>query len=62
MTSRQQEIWALIAQGKTNAEISAALNLAQKTVKSHCTALFKELGIQNRTQAAIEFHRRGTAV
>ncbi len=57
MTTRQQEVWALIAQGKTNRDIGQALSLAEKTVKTHVTGLFKEIGVQNRTQAALKFMR-----
>lgn len=56
MTVKQKEVWALVAQGKSNNEISLALSLSEKTIKAHCTALFKVLEVKNRTQAAIKFH------
>jgi DNA-binding NarL/FixJ family response regulator len=38
--------------GLSNKEISRALDLSEKTIKSHITAIFKALGVVNRTQAA----------
>lgn len=58
MTKRQKEVWGMIAQGLPNLAIAATLNIQLKTVKSHCTEVFKVLGVKNRTQAAIEFHRQ----
>lgn len=53
LTSRQKQILALIRQGFTNLQIGNAIGLREKTVKSHITALFKALGVTNRTQAAM---------
>ncbi len=51
LTPRQQEVLALLCQGHANREIGLALQMHEKTVKAHVGALFKVLGVVNRTQA-----------
>lgn len=53
LTPRQLDVLNLIREGKSNKEIARALTLAEGTVKIHCVAIFRELGVTNRTQAAI---------
>lgn len=53
LTGRQKHVLGMLAQGKSNAQIGRALNLTVGTVKIHVTAIFKTLGVKNRTQAAI---------
>ncbi|HYG72686.1 MAG TPA: LuxR C-terminal-related transcriptional regulator, partial [Actinomycetota bacterium] len=43
----------LLAEGKSNRDISRALFLSEKTVKAHLAAIFRKLGVTNRTQAAM---------
>lgn len=52
LTERQIEVLSLLSQGKPNKSIATALGLSEKTVKTHITAIFKELNVVNRTQAA----------
>ena len=52
LTERQTEVLRQLCRGLTNKEISRALDLSEKTTKSHITAIFKALGVVNRTQAA----------
>jgi two-component system nitrate/nitrite response regulator NarL len=52
MTERQTEVLRELCRGLTNKEISRVLNLSEKTTKSHITAIFRALGVVNRTQAA----------
>lgn len=59
LTERQVEVLALLANGKTNKEIARELDLSEKTVKAHITAVFRALGVVNRTQAAVEARKRG---
>jgi DNA-binding NarL/FixJ family response regulator len=59
LTPRQIEILALLCQGHPNKEIGLRLGLAEVTVKMHVSAVFKVLGVANRTQAALEARRRG---
>ncbi len=58
LTEREETILALVAEGKTNAQIGAALSLSENTVKFHLKNLFSKLGVTNRTEAAAKFHRR----
>jgi two-component system, NarL family, nitrate/nitrite response regulator NarL len=51
LTPRQLEVLGLLCQGHANREIGLALNMHEKTVKAHVGALFKVLGVVNRTQA-----------
>ncbi|MEZ5585266.1 MAG: response regulator transcription factor [Candidatus Competibacteraceae bacterium] len=53
LTPRQEDVLRLIRQGKSNKEIARSLNMAEGTVKIHCMAIFRELGVTNRTQAAL---------
>jgi DNA-binding NarL/FixJ family response regulator len=53
LTQRETDILALLAEGKSNRDISRALFLSEKTVKAHLAAVFRKLGVGNRTQAAM---------
>jgi DNA-binding NarL/FixJ family response regulator len=53
LTQRELDILALLAEGKSNRDISRTLYLSEKTVKAHIAAIFRKLGVTNRTQAAI---------
>src|SRR5580698_10182419 len=59
LTERQTEVLRQLCRGLTNKEISRALELSEKTTKSHITAIFKALGVVNRTQAAAAARRSG---
>jgi len=53
LTQRETDILALLAEGRSNREIARALYLSEKTVKAHLAAVFRKLGVANRTQAAM---------
>jgi DNA-binding NarL/FixJ family response regulator len=53
LTQRETDILALLAEGKSNRDISRALFLSEKTVKAHLAAIFRKLSVTNRTQAAM---------
>jgi DNA-binding NarL/FixJ family response regulator len=57
MTSRQKEVLALLSKGLTNKDIAYRLNIADITVKVHLSAVFRKLGVVNRTQAVVEARR-----
>lgn len=59
LTLRQLEVLARVCQGKTNKQIATELGLSEKTVKAHVTAIFKVLGVVNRTQAVLVARRVG---
>lgn len=62
LTDRQFDVLVLLAKGKQNKEIARALGVSQHTVKIHVTAVFKALGVNNRTQAVIAAQKMGLAV
>jgi len=53
LTQRENDILALLSEGRSNREIAGALYLSEKTVKAHLAAIFRKLGVTNRTQAAM---------
>jgi DNA-binding NarL/FixJ family response regulator len=53
LTSREREVLAELAQGRSNREIARALHVSEKTVKAHVSAVLAKLGVQDRTQAAV---------
>jgi len=59
LTVRQQEIATLLMNGHSNKEIGMRLGLAEITVKTHLTAIFRLLGVVNRTQAVVAIRRLG---
>lgn len=52
LTPRQIEVLRRLSQGQPNKTIANELDLSEKTVKAHITAIFKALNVVNRTQAA----------
>ena len=59
LTSRQQEILPLLAEGMLNKQIADALRVTEGTDKQHLKDLFRRLGVRNRTQAVKEAQRLG---
>jgi DNA-binding CsgD family transcriptional regulator len=53
LTAREREILALVAAGKTNAEIGLILAISDRTVQKHLEHVFQKLGVETRTAAAV---------
>ena len=53
LTQREHDILALLSEGRANRDIAQQLFLSEKTVKAHLAAIFRKLGVTNRTQAAM---------
>ena len=59
LTTREQEVLALIARGYSNKRIALELGIAEKTVKTHVGHVLAKLGVADRTQAAVHAVRMG---
>ena len=58
LTSREEEIFALVALGMSNKEIARRFNCTERTIKHHMTNIMQKLNVRNRVQAALKFHHR----
>jgi DNA-binding NarL/FixJ family response regulator len=61
LSARETEIVKLIAEGRSNREISALLGLSEKTIKNHISRIFAKLHITARTQAVVHAIKTGIA-
>jgi DNA-binding NarL/FixJ family response regulator len=61
LSPREREVLALVAQGLPNKLISRRLGISEKTVKAHLTSIFRSIGVDDRTQAAVWAVRNGLA-
>lgn len=61
LSPQERRILPLVADGKTNKEIAAALGLSDKTIKSYLSNIFEKLQVTRRTQVAAMFakHHHG---
>lgn len=53
LTPQQFRVLSLVAEGRLNKQIAAALSIQERTVKAHLSAIFEKLGVRNRTQAGV---------
>jgi DNA-binding NarL/FixJ family response regulator len=58
-SQRERDVLELLAAGLPNKLIARRLEISEKTVKSHLTRVFRELGVTDRTQAALWAERHG---
>ena len=59
LTAREQEVLALVAQGRSNREIAGQLFISAKTVSVHVSNMLAKLGAAGRTEAVAVARRRG---
>ena len=59
LTPRELATLKLLADGKANKEIATALDISERTVKTHLAHLFEKLGVTSRTEAVKVATRRG---
>jgi DNA-binding NarL/FixJ family response regulator len=61
LSAREREVLLLLAQGLPNKLIATRLGISEKTVKAHLTSVFQQIGVTDRTQAALWAQRQGIA-
>lgn len=61
LTSRENEVLALLADGLTDREISVSLVISRRTVESHVRNILEKLAVENRLQAARVYRHRSAA-
>ncbi len=59
LTSREQEVFRLIADGLSNVEIGQQLFISDTTVKTHITHILQKLGLRDRVQAVVLAYQTG---
>jgi ATP/maltotriose-dependent transcriptional regulator MalT len=59
LTGREREVLALVADGHSNREIGARLEISEHTVKFHLAAIFAKLGVATRAEAVQRGMRLG---
>jgi DNA-binding NarL/FixJ family response regulator len=59
ITSREEEVLQLIADGCSTPEVAEQLFISQKTVKNHLASIYQKLDARDRTQAVLQAVRMG---
>lgn len=61
LTERELDVLRLLAAGKSNPDIAAALQISAATAKHHVASILEKLGLENRIEAAVYAARSGLA-
>jgi DNA-binding NarL/FixJ family response regulator len=61
LSAREREVLGLVAEGLPNKVIARRLEISEKTVKAHLTSVFAQIGVTDRTQAALWAQRHRIA-
>ncbi|MFL5322033.1 MAG: LuxR C-terminal-related transcriptional regulator [Myxococcaceae bacterium] len=59
LSTREREVLTWITAGADNLKISSHLEISERTVKAHVSAIYRKLGAQNRTQLAVMARQLG---
>ena len=62
VTARETEVWALLADDYTYAEIAVRLSISEHTVDNHVSAILRKTGSKNRAEAARHYRSRPHAL
>jgi len=58
LSSRETAVAELVAQGRSNKEVARELNITERTVKAHLSAIFEKLEVRDRLQLALVLARK----
>jgi DNA-binding NarL/FixJ family response regulator len=61
LSEREREVLAMVAEGLPNKVIARQLAISEKTVKAHLTSVYRQIGVTDRTQAALWAERHGVS-
>jgi len=53
LSTREREVLRLVAQGLANKQVGTRLGISERTVKAHLGRVFREIGVSDRTSAAL---------
>ena len=56
LSERERQVARLVASGSSNKEIAAVLNISERTVKAHMTAIFEKLELRDRLQLSLRIN------
>jgi DNA-binding NarL/FixJ family response regulator len=59
LSARERQVLSCVAEGLPNKRIARRLEISEKTVKAHLTSIFQQIGVSDRTQAALWATRHG---
>ena len=59
LSNREREVLLMVVEGLPNKLIASRLEISEKTVKAHLTSVFRQIGVTDRTQAALWAERTG---
>jgi len=59
ISPREREVLALLLDGLPNKLIAQRLGISEKTVKTHLTNVFRQIGVTDRVQAVLWAERQG---
>jgi DNA-binding NarL/FixJ family response regulator len=59
LSAREREVLAMVGEGLPNKLIAQRLAISEKTVKAHLTNVYRQIGVSDRTQAALWAQRHG---
>lgn len=61
LTSHQFRVLMMLGQGLLNKQIAYQLGVSEATIKAHVTAIFRKMGVTNRTQAVLAVQQLSVA-